>query len=148
MVREREGMLVVGPANDRRAFKHLDDVYNSGRVRQLVCLVCAQSKTVMGLLWKKSIVPGDDAILSEIGYRTGRDLLQCYKEHPENFDRNLGFNTFVERYADGYQEGRGPFAHATELQDDNWEWHRILKLPPDMGGLSVPLICCPAAFSY
>jgi hypothetical protein len=50
MVKEREGMAAVGPSIDRRAFMHLDDACNSSRVRQLMCLVCAQTKTDMGVV--------------------------------------------------------------------------------------------------
>ena len=52
MAKEREGMAAVGPSINQRAFMHIDDVFNSTRVHQLMCLVCGQSKTDIGIVRK------------------------------------------------------------------------------------------------
>ena len=84
MAKEREGMAAVGPPSiDRRAFMHLDDACNSSRVRQLMCLVCAQTKTDMGIVRRavnKRTGVAFDNPLSDIAYREGRGLWRCFRE--------------------------------------------------------------------
>ena len=139
-------MAATGYSIDRRAQMHLDDVYNSSRVRQLVCLVCAQSKTDMGVHrnrlhvgWNGPTVHEEN--ISDIAYRSGKDLWSCFARHRESFELNLGFREFVRRYAAGHDVGEGAFANATEVQEDNWEWRRVLRGPGTE--IPVPLLCCP-----
>ena len=119
MEKERQGMPALGYSRDRRALQHLDDVYNSDSVKQLVCLVCAQSKTDMGLINKDGYYkynPNDKNLqkmeepLSDIAFRTGDDLITCYMRHKWKFEVNLGFQEFIKRYAEGHAEGAGAFA--------------------------------------
>ena len=42
---ERRRMPSIGVSVDRRTFAHVVEVYNNGSVRNLVCFVCAQTKS-------------------------------------------------------------------------------------------------------
>ena len=124
MEKERQGMPALGYSRDRRALQHLDDVYNSDLVKQLVCLVCAQSKTDMGLIDRDGPIINEkkvDEPLSDIAFRTGDDLVSCYMRNKAKFEVNLRFQEFIKRYADGHAEGAGAFANATELDPGNYE---------------------------
>ena len=107
MVKERASMPAVGDSIDRRTFMHLDDVYSSTRVQQLVCLICTQSKTDMGVVWGGHANALREP-MSDISYRDGKQLLRCYDQDPQSFERNLGFREFVKRYAAGHAAGKEP----------------------------------------
>ena len=68
--------------------------------------------------------------------------MKCYREDPDSFDRDLGFETFKIRYAKGMDEGLGPYATAPEFAADDWEWKRVLRLQND-GKRSMVVLCCP-----
>ena len=72
--REREHMPSVGPSIDRRTFKALSEVYNSKKIRSLVCFVCAQVRTDIG------------NSNSEISYRDGQWLWDVHALHPQRLD--------------------------------------------------------------
>ena len=86
-------MPPVGVSVDRRALRHLADAYNSARVRQMICLVCAQSKTDMGII-RNRVHATEDSVnvyeenVSDIAYRSGKDLWKCFARHRQSFELN------------------------------------------------------------
>ena len=119
--REQESMPAVGLSIDRRTFKLLADIYNSKVVYNLICFVCAQSKTHTGLKsWDEKVQ------LSEISYVTGRWLGKVFQRNPRNSDLVLGMATYLERYASAPDSS---MTDAPEVHVDNWEWKRLLQLP-------------------
>ena len=131
-VREREGMPAVGVSIDRRTFKLLADVYNGDVVYNLVCFICAQSKTHTGLTSRDGTVE-----LSDIQFKSPGWLHQAFGRHPDSTERHLGLSTYVERYA---SEASSPMTNAPELRATDWEWKRWMEVA---GGLRFALICCP-----
>ena len=128
--REREHMPSVGVSIDRRTFKSLSEVYNSTKIRSLVCFVCAQVRLDSG------------GFKSDITYRDGKWLWKLHALHPPRLDLNLGLRTFLKRYAPGYESGEGVFARAKELCAGNWEWQRTL-LSRTQALEPIELLCCP-----
>ena len=70
-----------------------------------------------------------------------RSLWRMYEEHPDALDDTFGMATFKQRYA-GDRPGNGvnPFQNATDFDEDNYEWQRVLRLPD---GKSKRILCCP-----
>lgn len=71
--RAQRRMPTVGVSVDRRSLRNVTDIFNDESVYNLICLVCAQSKTHTGLL--SSYVDRERVNLSDIQYWRGR-LLQ------------------------------------------------------------------------
>ena len=65
-----------------------------------MCLVCAQSKTDMGIVRNavdKTTMLTYDRPLSDIAYRDGKGFWRCFEKHSVSFERNLGFCEFLRR---------------------------------------------------
>ena len=130
-VQERKSMPAVGVSIDRRAFKLLADVYNSRSCFTLICAICAQKKTHIGLRSADG-----KRQLTDIRYTYGL-LHNIFQRHKKYFEHTLGLNTYIQRYA---SDPSSPMTGAIELDDSNWEWRRIMSVG---GGIQMPLLCCP-----
>ena len=90
-------MPSVGVSIDRRSLRYVNDTFNDKSVYNLVCMVCAQSKTHTGL--KSMRVNGICQSLTDIKYHSGQELIRMWNKDVDHFDRNFGFRTFMQRYA-------------------------------------------------
>ena len=130
-VQERKSMPTVGVSIDRRTFKLLADVYNSRNCFTLICAICAQKKTHIGLR-----SPDGKQQSTDIRYTKGL-LHLIFERHKKYFEQTLGLHTYIQRYA---SDPSSPMTGAIELDDSNWEWRRIMSVG---GGIKMPLLCCP-----
>jgi hypothetical protein len=118
---ERQGVPTIGVSIDRRAFKHLQEKYNSEEIQSLMCFVCAQVKV------------HSCHANSDINYEQGSFFEKISKE---SFLRNLSFTEFRERYAQ-----QPPLQGVPELADGNPEWRRTLVSEGPRQGAE--MLCCP-----
>ena len=96
--RARQRMPTVGVNIDRRSLRYVLDTFNDATTFNLVCMVCAQSKTHTGLQSSRSTDNGYFEKLTDIQYRRGDDLIEMWKNNLEHVDHNFGFRTFMQRY--------------------------------------------------
>ena len=95
-------MPAVGVSIDRRSFRYVNDTFNDDNVYNLICMVCAQSKTHTGLLSMRG-VDGKRQSLSEISYRKGEELIRLWRKDVVHFDNNFGFRSFMEHYGQNWK---------------------------------------------
>ena len=117
-VRERATVPVIGFSVDRRSIDQTNEVYNDASIKQLSCLVCAQSKTC---------VPHTNSLIEY------KPAIWLRNLSSKSLRLNLDFAHFHTRYATS-----GPLAGAQGLQ--GWEWRRVLHLP---GRKPLEILCCP-----
>ena len=135
---------------DRRQLAQVAEAGRSDNIKSYVCLCCAQirtwvrswecaydfSDTKRKQEWRSFATRTDIRMMS-----VGRSLWRMYEEHPDAFDDNFGMDTFKKRYAeDRPGNGVNPFQNATDFDEDNYEWQRVLRLPD---GESKRILCCP-----
>ena len=143
---ERKAMPKIGVTVDRRSLTHVTDVCNDENCYALICMFCAQVKTCTGVhgkpKWNESIQAYSSVNVSAIKYRPGYRLSDYLKKlGPDGFEKAVGYNTFIQRYAqDWFQEDVNPNANAPlrepptsaremqprELGPHIWEWKRCL----------------------
>ena len=72
----------------------------------------------------------------------GKWIGHLFSDNQESFRLNLDYATFMQRYAEGYENDVGPLAGCTALRRDDWEWRRRLRR---MRGVEseVVMLCCP-----
>ena len=116
--KERANVPRVGFSIDRRSIDQTVEVYNDASIKQLVCLVCAQSKTC---------VPHVNSLIE---YKPAAWL---HNLSAKSLRLNLDFSHFQARYATS-----GPLAGVPGLKD--WEWRPQLQLP---GREPTMILCCP-----
>ena len=132
-------MPAVRVSIDRRSFRYVTDTFNDDSVYNLVCMVCAQSKTHTGLHSVR--VNGFRESLSEISYRKGQDLIRLWKQNVDHFDNNFGFRSFVQRYGQNGKIYGSSDEDLREFGPTKWEWRRLLKIPGRREAFE--LLCCP-----
>ena len=94
--RAQEIMPSVGVSIDRRSLRYVTDTFNDDSVYNLICMVCAQSKTHTGLCSQR--VNGQFVKLVDIEYRSGAELLDWWRRDLTHFDNKCGFRTFLKRH--------------------------------------------------
>ena len=137
--RAQDMMPAVGVSIDRRSHRHVTDTFNDESVYNLVCMVCAQSKTHTGLFARKR--NGYRKPLVEIGYKKGADLISMWEENDKHFDANLGFRSFLARYGTDWKVQGQRDEDLREFGPNQWEWRRLLRIPESTTQLE--LLCCP-----
>ena len=136
----QQTMPAVGVSIDRRSFRHVNDTFNDDNVYNLMCMVCAQSKTHTGLMSVRRL-DGSYIPLSETSYRKGEELIGLWKKNADHFDHNFGFRRFMERYGQDWKVRGRNDEDLREFGPTRWEWRRLFK----MRGRTEPfeLLCCP-----
>ena len=132
-------MPAVGVSIDRRSFRYVNDTFNDDNVYNLVCMVCAQSKTHTGLLSMR--VNGKRLNLSETSYRKGEELIGLWKKNVDHFDHNFGFRRFMQNYGQNWKVRGSSDEDLREFGPTRWEWRRLLKIPRRTEPFE--LLCCP-----
>ena len=126
---------------DRRSLRYVWDTFNDDTVFNLVCMVCAQSKTHTGLVSSRSTDTGYFEKLTDIQYRRGADLINMWQKNLDHFDNNFGFRTFMQRYGTDWQDPSLADEDLREFGPTRWEWRRALEVGRDLP--SFEMLCCP-----
>ena len=103
----------------------MTDSFNDETVYSLVCMVCAQTKTRTGL---QSRLTGtiNARNLSEIDYRSGRELEKWWRKDCQGFEINVGFRKFVKRYGQEWKVSGRQNEDLAEFGPTPWEWRRTM----------------------
>ncbi len=145
--KERQGVPTIGPSIDRRTAGHLREVYQSAKVRSLICFVCAQ-------IHPETPLPGSSIQMRQVfidpaGELNAKQFLDEHTEQPmpnyvyvsaQAFLANLCRRTYRERFVEkivGLRED--PYLGFVE-SPEAWEWRRWYKTAR---GQFWDLLCCP-----
>ena len=79
--------------------------------------------------------------LCDIRYHKGEHLIRLWDKNMDHFDRNFGFRTFMQRYAQKWKVHGTVDEDLREFGPNHWEWRRLLKIPRRTEPFEV--LCCP-----
>ena len=118
----------------------MTDTFNDETVYNLVCFVCAQSKTHTGLRSRTTSFERPMK-LCEIQYRHGEDLQRWWPRDCEHFENNFGCRKFIKRYGGEWKVAGRRDEELIEFGPTPWEWRRNLQLGREAGAFE--MLCCP-----